>query len=168
MELPATRTLRLEYSRRRARGAPGAVPRRRGVRSPRDAPGTRERFGCQTYAEFAELLAARTEELITVATPAISTPSRRFRRYGTASTLSSRSHFPGSVADADRMIDAAREAGRLLTCNQNGRYGADFVKLREVIASGVLGRIVEIRIALHQFSRRWDWQTLRIQRRPTQ
>ena len=121
----------------------------------------RERFGCRTYAEFAELLADPDVELMTVATPSNLHTEQTIQALRTGKHVIVEKPFPGSVADADRMIDTAREAGRLLTCNQNGRYGADFVKLREVIASGVLGRIVEIRIALHQFSRRWDWQTLK-------
>ena len=51
--------------------------------------------------------------------------------------------------------------GRILTGSQNLRYTADFLKIREVIASGKLGRIILIRIAWHWFRRRWDWQTLK-------
>jgi predicted dehydrogenase len=35
-----------------------------------------------------------------------------------------------------------------------------FVKMREVIESGVLGRIVQVDFTNNNFSRRWDWQTL--------
>jgi predicted dehydrogenase len=44
--------------------------------------------------------------------------------------------------------------------NQNYRYQPDFRKVREVWVSGKLGQIVQVRVAVHQFSRRWDWQTL--------
>ena len=33
--------------------------------------------------------------------------------------------------------------------------------MREIIASGVLGRMFQIKLTVHSFSRRWDWQTLR-------
>ncbi len=66
-----------------------------------------------------------------------------------------------SAADADRMIDAARSADRVLTVFHNMRYWPDFAKVREVAESGKLGRIVQIRLTMHRFTRRWDWQTLR-------
>jgi predicted dehydrogenase len=66
-----------------------------------------------------------------------------------------------TVADADRLIAAARQAGRYLTVNHNYRNMPAFVQMREVIASGVLGRIIQLRMAWHGFYRRWDWQTLR-------
>ena len=49
----------------------------------------------------------------------------------------------------------------LLTVNQNYRYHADFLKVKEVVESGVLGRIVQMRITGNGFRRRWDWQTLK-------
>jgi predicted dehydrogenase len=65
-----------------------------------------------------------------------------------------------NLSDIEAMITAAQSAGRLLTVNQNYRYQPDFRKVREVLASGKLGQIVQIRVAVHQFGRRWDWQTL--------
>ena len=44
---------------------------------------------------------------------------------------------------------------------QNRRYDPDFVKIRQIIDSGVLGRIVQISMTESRFSRRWDWQTLK-------
>jgi predicted dehydrogenase len=64
------------------------------------------------------------------------------------------------LAAATAMAAVAEETGKLLTVFQNYRYRGDVAKVREVIASGVLGRIVLVRIAYHSFTRRWDWQTL--------
>jgi predicted dehydrogenase len=66
-----------------------------------------------------------------------------------------------SLAEADRMIEAAEKAGRLLTVNQNYRFTPDFVTIQDVLASGKLGRIVLVRMAWHAYSRRWDWQTIK-------
>lgn len=65
------------------------------------------------------------------------------------------------LAGVDEMIAVAKETGQILTINQNRRYSADFAKVQEVIASGVLGEILEVRINVGGFSRRWDWQTLK-------
>jgi len=65
-----------------------------------------------------------------------------------------------SLVEADAMIDASKGTGNLLTVFQNRRFAPDFVKVREVIQSGKLGRIVLIKMSSHSFTRRWDWQTL--------
>jgi len=49
----------------------------------------------------------------------------------------------------------------VFTVFQNYRYEPTYRKIREIIRSGVLGRIVEIKISVHGFGRRWDWQTLK-------
>lgn len=65
-----------------------------------------------------------------------------------------------SVAEVDRMVATARRKGRLLAAFQQSRFGQYFRQVRSVIDSGVLGRIVLVKIRFSSFSRRWDWQTL--------
>src|SRR5207245_2139585 len=68
--------------------------------------------------------------------------------------------FASTAADVDRMIAAAERANRTVAIFQQSRFAPYFRKVREVIASGVLGDIVQINIAFNGFSRRYDWQTL--------
>ncbi len=64
------------------------------------------------------------------------------------------------VAEVDKLMAAARKAKRMLAIFQQNRFAPHFVQVQKVIASGVLGRIVMVKIAANGFSRRWDWQTL--------
>jgi scyllo-inositol 2-dehydrogenase (NADP+) len=64
-----------------------------------------------------------------------------------------------TVADFDRIVAAAEKNNRLLFPFQNRRLVPHFEKIMEVIASGVLGKIVHIRSSWSGFGRRWDWQT---------
>jgi predicted dehydrogenase len=66
-----------------------------------------------------------------------------------------------STADADQMIAADAASASSLAIFQNRRYSPDFLTVRGVLDSGVLGRIVLIHMTGSGFSRRWDWQTLR-------
>jgi scyllo-inositol 2-dehydrogenase (NADP+) len=66
-----------------------------------------------------------------------------------------------NVKDADRMIAAARKAGRMLTIHQNWRTQAHQHHLVSIMDSGILGRVFLIKKSLHQFSRRNDWQCFR-------
>jgi len=65
-----------------------------------------------------------------------------------------------SVAEADAMIKAAQAAGKRLFVHQNYRFRPEFTHLKEVVDSGILGRIYQIRQTLFSFVRRNDWQTL--------
>lgn len=65
-----------------------------------------------------------------------------------------------AAADVDDLIAAAKKAKKLFNVFQQSRFTAYFNKVKEVIASGVLGRIIDIEIQFNGFSRRWDWQTL--------
>jgi scyllo-inositol 2-dehydrogenase (NADP+) len=64
------------------------------------------------------------------------------------------------VAEVDELVEASKRSGKLLAIFQQSRFAPYFLQVREVITSGVLGRIVQISIAFNGFGRRWDWQTL--------
>lgn len=66
-----------------------------------------------------------------------------------------------TVAEFDKMVAAARKARRILAPFQNNRMQPFFLKLQEILNSGVLGEIIHIRSVWGAFARRWDWQTLR-------
>jgi predicted dehydrogenase len=43
---------------------------------------------------------------------------------------------------------------------QQSRFAAYFLKVKEILSSGVLGRIAQIGIQFNGFARRWDWQCM--------
>jgi predicted dehydrogenase len=55
------------------------------------------------------------------------------------------------------MISLARERHRVLTCYHPYRFKADFLVIRDVLRSGRLGRIVQIKCNRSSFVRRNDW-----------
>jgi predicted dehydrogenase len=121
----------------------------------------RGRLGCRTYSDVRELLEDEDVELVVVAMPSHLHPELAIEALNAGKHVIVEKPFAPSLEGADRMLAAARATGRILTGSQNYRYVGDFLKIREVIASGRLGRILLIRIAWHWFRRRWDWQTLK-------
>jgi predicted dehydrogenase len=119
------------------------------------------RFGCRTYDDLASMLQDSEVELVVNSLPSHLHPSGSIAALEASKDVVCEKPMAARVADADDMIDAARQADRVLAIFQNYRYDPDFQKVQEVIASGVLGRIVMIRMAWQGFGRRWDWQTLR-------
>ncbi len=119
------------------------------------------RFACRTYPDFDSLLGDPDIELMVVATPSHLHAEHSIRALEAGKDVLCEKPMACTVADADRMMDAARRTGRTLAVFQNRRYAPDFQKVQEIVRSGCLGRIVMIRMTSHSFGRRWDWQTLR-------
>ncbi len=118
-------------------------------------------FGCEVYPDHRPLLRRRDVDLIVNATPSdLHVPvTLEFLRGGFA--VLCEKPLANRAGDVDRLIAAAKKAGKLLGVFQQNRLAGSFRQIRKVIASGVLGRIVQVSIASAGFSRRWDWQTLR-------
>jgi predicted dehydrogenase len=120
-----------------------------------------EKFGCKTFTSYSSFLKDPGYELAVVATPNKLHSKFSIQALEAGKNVVCEKPMALSIRDADKMIAAAKKSGRLLTIFQNARYAVDFLKVKEIIGSGVLGRIVHIRMAWHGFSRRWDWQTLK-------
>lgn len=120
-----------------------------------------ERFDCMAYESYDQLLADNAVELVVVALPSFLHAERSIAALQAGKHVVCEKPMATSLDDADRMVAAAEQTGQVLAIFQNRRYDHDFVKIREIIDSGVLGRIVQIRMTESRFSRRWDWQTLK-------
>lgn len=118
-------------------------------------------FGCDAYADHKELYGRSDIDLIVNATPShLHVPvSLEFLQQG-FHVLCEKPLAP-SAAEVDVLIEAAERAGKWIAVFQQSRYSPAFVRMKQVIDSGVLGRIVRIRFANNSFARRWDWQTLK-------
>jgi predicted dehydrogenase len=117
-------------------------------------------YGCATFAAHGEMLAACELDLVVNATPS------RLHVPITLECLEAGFHtlcekpLAQRAADVDRLIAVSQASGRLLAIFQQSRYSPVFLRIQEVIASGVLGEVVQANIAYDGFQRRYDWQTL--------
>jgi predicted dehydrogenase len=118
-------------------------------------------LGCEAYAAHEQLFERDDIDLIVNATPShLHVPlSLDFLRHGFH--VLCEKPLASSVEEVDQLIAAAGQTGKVLSVFQQARYSPSFVKVKEVIDSGLLGKIVKIRIAVGSFSRRSDWQTLK-------
>ncbi|MCD6469922.1 Gfo/Idh/MocA family oxidoreductase [Candidatus Bathyarchaeota archaeon] len=119
------------------------------------------RFGCRTYSDFEGLTKDREVELIIVATPSYLHASHTILALKSGKNVVCEKPMAANLSEANAMIEASKETGNILTVFHNSLFAPDYLKVKEVIRSGKLGRIVLIKIYKHVFSRRWDWQTLR-------
>lgn len=120
---------------------------------------TAAEFDCAAYGSIEELLADDNVELVVVATVNNQHAPHVVQALNAGKHAVCEKPFGLGISDVDAMI-AARKPGQVLAPFQNRRWEESFNKVREVMRSGRLGKIVHIRMASHGFGRRWDWQTL--------
>lgn len=119
-----------------------------------------DRFECRAYTDFNDMLADDEPELIVVALPSFLHGSLTVAALEAGRHVVCEKPMADSLEDAGRMVEAAQANPGVLSIFQQRRYNPDFQKVQEIIKSGILGRIIHIRMTENHFSRRWDWQTL--------
>ena len=119
-----------------------------------------ELTGCRVYECFEKLLADDEVELIIIATYSKDHCDHIIRALGAGKNVYGEKPFCLNYEEACRIRDAAKTAGGKLFIGQNRRFEGDFIKLREIMDSGVLGEIYEIQHSVFHYNRRDDWQTL--------
>ena len=68
--------------------------------------------------------------------------------------------FTRNRFEANDLIKTANDKGLVLAVFQQTFYAPYYVKAKENIKSGILGKIEQISIRFNGLARRWDWQTL--------
>ncbi|OPZ25800.1 MAG: putative oxidoreductase YdgJ [Lentisphaerae bacterium ADurb.BinA184] len=121
----------------------------------------RRAFGCDAYPSLEGLLGRGDLDLIVNATPSHLHVPLTAQILDAGFNVLCEKPLARRAAEVDRLIARARRRGRRLAVFQQSRFAPYFRQVREVVDSGVLGRIVLVKIRFNGFGRRWDWQTLR-------
>ena len=98
--------------------------------------------GVKIARSIEELLADESIRLVVVGTPSADHYAHAAQCIRAKRNVVVDKPFTLTAEEARGLIDLAKENGVLVTAYQNRRWDGDFVTLQEVLASGVLGRIV--------------------------
>ncbi len=118
-------------------------------------------LGCRTFGEFPAFLRVRLADVVVIATRSVDHAPHTIAALKGGHHVVCEKPMAMSVAEADRMIQAAKRARKKLFIHQNYRFHNDYLHVREVIDSGILGQVFQIRAYWVGYARRNDWQTLR-------
>lgn len=100
-----------------------------------------EHPGAEVVGGADELLGRSDIDLVVVATPNRFHVPIAIRALATGRHVVVDKPIAMDIAEAERLIEAASAAGRLLSVFQNRRWDGDFMTLRRLIAEGTLGSI---------------------------
>jgi predicted dehydrogenase len=118
-------------------------------------------FGCRAFASLADLLNDAAEvDVIVIATPSVDHARDTLACLAAGKHVVVEKPMATTLADADAMIAAAERANRQLIVHQSYRFYPEFLHLKEIVDSGLIGRLWHVRNYLAAFARRNDWQTL--------
>ncbi|RKN83829.1 Gfo/Idh/MocA family protein [Paenibacillus ginsengarvi] len=118
-------------------------------------------YGCASYADYREMMKRDDLDLIVNATPSHLHVPVSLELLEAGFNVLCEKPLARRSKEVDALIAARDKAGTLLTIFQQWRFNPLFLEIRKCLDSGVLGRIVQIGLTVNQFSRRWDWQTLK-------
>jgi predicted dehydrogenase len=115
-------------------------------------------YGCETFENHSSLIGRNDLDIVINATPShFHVPITMELLNGGLNVLCDKP-FARTVKEVDMLIETAKKSRKTLAVFQQSRYAPYFQQVKKVIASGVLGRIIQISSEWNGFSRRWDWQ----------
>ena len=121
----------------------------------------RAEFGCRTHRSFPSFLRHNDAELVVVATQSLDHARQSRQALKAGLHVLCEKPMATSLRQADSVIAQAEKSPGIFTVHQNARLNPDFLHIQDVIRSGVLGTIFQVRRGGYSYARRNDWQTLR-------
>ncbi|PWL47481.1 MAG: gfo/Idh/MocA family oxidoreductase [Clostridiales bacterium] len=105
--------------------------------------------GIHAYDSLEQLLDDPSVDIVTVATPNDVHREIAVKALAAGKNVISEKPVTVSSEDLQAMIDAANQYGKLFTVHQNRRWDADFLAMKEIYESGVLGEVFCIESRVH-------------------
>ena len=112
------------------------------------------------YLNADEFLADKKIDLVAVATPSIYHVDYDIRALEAGKYVFAEKPVAVTSAGLKKLEAAVKKYPGKLFCRQNRRFEPAFNHVKEIIDSGILGEVYEIKLSRHNYSFRDDWQTL--------
>ncbi len=119
-----------------------------------------EEYGCEVFADVSELFGRDDIDLVVNSTYSHMHYSVTKELLEHGFNVLVEKPFARTEYECSELIRIAREQGVTLAVFHQSLYNPMLLKIKEIIDSGVLGRVVQISLKYSGFARRWDWQTL--------
>ncbi len=110
-----------------------------------------------TYGNVTEMLARADIDVVSVVTPHFTHAPITIECLGAGKHVVVDKAMCLTVAEADAMIDAARQNGRMLAVFHARRRDGNFRAIKEVVQRGQIGDVFHIELASGEFARPRDW-----------
>jgi predicted dehydrogenase len=119
-----------------------------------------DQFGAKTYTDEDAFLNDTEVDLISIATRSPDHVAHCERALTAGKYVFLEKPIALTYADGLKLLALSQQYPGKLYCRHNRRFEAPFNHIKEIIASGILGDVYEIKLCRHSFQRRSDWQTI--------
>lgn len=116
-------------------------------------------YGCDVYADYRELYDRNDIDLVVNSTFSYMHAEISADLLMHGFNVVCEKPFARNYEEGARAVLAAENSGKMLNVFQQSRFAPYYRKVKEILASGILGEAIQISISFSGFSRRWDWQT---------
>lgn len=120
----------------------------------------KEKYDCAGYTDYDSFLADPEVELASIAVRSPEHTDFAIKALEAGKYVFVEKPIALKYADAQRLLEADKKYPGKLYCRHNRRFEPAFQHIREIIASGVIGNVYEIKLCRHGYQRRADWQTI--------
>ena len=115
---------------------------------------------CRTYLKYDDFLKDKNMEMVAVAVRSPDHTEFALKALKAGKYVFLEKPIALSYADAKRLVAAAKKYPGKLYCRHNRRFEQAFNHVLEIIRSGILGEVYEIRNTVNSYQRRDDWQAI--------
>lgn len=119
-----------------------------------------EKFGCTVYKNVEDLIADTSVELVDIASRSPEHVPQALLALAAGKNVFVEKPIALSYGEAKQLQSASATAKGGLFIRHNRRFEPGFQHIREIIASGILGKVYEIKLRRNGYQRRDDWQTI--------
>jgi predicted dehydrogenase len=116
--------------------------------------------GCRVYGKPEEFLSDPEVELVSIATRSPDHAAHAVKALAAGKRVFLEKPIALTYEDAKKLKKVSLKYPGKLFFRHNRRFEAPFCKIREIMASGILGEVYEVKLHRHGYQRRNDWQTL--------
>lgn len=121
-----------------------------------------EVFGCRTYGRIEELIADPEVEVVDIATRSADHYAHTKMALLAGKSVLVEKPFCRTYAEACELNRlGSQPSGPRVFVRHNRRFEEGFLKVNEIIDSGFLGEVYEIKLTRNEYQRRNDWQTIK-------
>ena len=120
-----------------------------------------EEFGCRTYERIEDLIADPEVEVVDIATRSCDHYKHAKMALLAGKSVLVEKPFCETYEEAKELVKlGSQPAGPKIFVRHNRRFEEGFIKVNEIINSGILGEVYEIRLARNSYQRRNDWAAM--------
>jgi len=120
-----------------------------------------EEFGCRTYENIDDLIADPEVEVVDIATRSCDHYAHSQKALLAGKSVLVEKPFCETYEEALELVKlGSQPAGPRIYVRHNRRFEEGFIKVNEIIDSGILGEVYEVRLTRNSYQRRNDWQTI--------